>query len=259
MPSRYSLIKDALLHFLAKQAEYNPQMNSSSLPSGLAETAQTMGVSLGQHDRSDNILVHQAFWDLVGNGLAMPGSRNGQDNSLPWICITDYGLSCVQEERKLPVDTEGFLEGMDLDEVDDIIRLYVEEAVSAFSSRNYLAASVMAGGAMERAILILTEEFESKVAASQKTDYQTNVLGQDRIKTRFDKFLAFIETNNIKSALPRAEQETLDSVFPAIVNLIRITRNEVGHPTGREVERDEAEAMIYLLKTALKFVYEFIA
>lgn len=258
MPSRYSLTKDALLRFLAEHSQYNPQMNSSSIPSGFAEFAQTSGVSLNQHGRDDVILVHQAFWDLVANGLAMPGNRNGQDNNLPWLCATDYGIACAQEGRQLPIDSEGFIEGMDLNHVDDIIRLYIEEAVSTFSSRNYLAASAMAGCALERAILVMTDAYLSKIPSGKKPAYKTEVLSAQKIKTRFDNFLKFLEDNGIKKALPRSTQETLDSLFPAIVNLIRITRNDVGHPTGREMDRDEAEALIYLLKTAIKFVYKFI-
>lgn len=210
-------------------------------------------------NREDHLLVRQAFWDLVGNGLAMPGdkSRSIQGIELPYICITDYGLQCFKEGRRLPIDSEGFLEEMNLSGVDDVIRLYIEEAISSFSAKNYLAAAAMAGGAMERAILNLTEEYETKVVSAKKVEYQKDVLSQYKIKTRFDNFLEFLEKNGIKKTLPRADQERLDSLFPAIVNLIRITRNDVGHPAGREIERDEAEALIYLLKTALKFIEAF--
>lgn len=260
MPSRYSTIKDALLRFLAGRTEYTTQFIDGTLH-GFDEFAQGEGVSLNPRDLSDIVMTQQAFWDLVGNGLVMPGdrSRSYQGNELPYVSITDYGLQCIEEGRRLPIDSEGFLEEMNFDQVDDIIRLYIEEAASSFSARNYLAATVMAGGAMERAILVLTEQYETKVAPAQKEVYKADVLSQEKIKTRFDRFLAFLEKNGIKKALPRADQETLDSLLPAIVQLIRITRNEVGHPTGREIERDVAEANIYLLKTALRFIYDFIA
>ncbi|MDD5026848.1 MAG: hypothetical protein PHH13_05795 [Candidatus Peribacteraceae bacterium] len=260
MPSRYSAIKNVLLDFLTQKTEYALQLNLNSFPNGLEEFAQSAGVSLNAQNREDNLLVRQAFWDLVGSGLAMPGdrSRHIQGNGDPYICVTDYGQRCAQEGKRLPIDSEGFLEEMNLDQVDDIIRLYIEEAVSSFSARNYLAAAAMAGGAMERAILVLTEEYEAKVPSGKKANYKTNVLSKEKIKTRFDKFLEFLETNGIKKVLSHADQETLDSLLPAIVNLIRITRNDVGHPTGREIERDEAEALIYLLKTALRFIEGFL-
>lgn len=260
MPSRYSQTKDLFLRFLARQAQYHPQMNAQTLPSGFPEFAAQEGLTLGAHDQNDVDMVHDIFWDLAGSGLVRPGSRgrNPQDNSLPWLCITDYGLACVEEGKILPVDSEAFLEEMDLASLDDVIRLYIEESVRAFSSRGYLAAAVMAGGALERAILIMTEKYLDKIPKTKQKSYQTDVLSAQKIKTRFDHFLKFIEDNGIKKTLPRATQETLDSLFPAIVNLIRITRNDVGHPTGREIERDEAEALIYLLKTAIKFVYKFI-
>jgi hypothetical protein len=55
-----------------------------------------------------------------------------------------------------------------------------------------------------------------------------------------------------------AEQEKLKSLLPAIVNLIRISRNEVGHPTGRQISRDEAQALILLTKEAIIFSYKLI-
>lgn len=258
MPSNYSIAKDALLRFLAQSAAYDTQFfYRTGLPENFMQFLQREGISLDR--QRDELLVQQAFWDLVGNGLAMPGSRVGQGADLPHICVTDYGIQCVNEGRRLPIDSEGFIEEMNLDDVDDIIKLYIEEAVSSFSARNYLAAVVMAGGAMEKAILVLTEGYEAKVNVTDKAEYQTKVLAKEKIKTRFDQFLKFLEDKGIKSSLSRSDQETLDSLFPAIVNLIRITRNDVGHPTGKTVERDEAEAHIYLLKTALRFIYSFLA
>ena len=258
MPSRYGIVKDALLRHLYEMRQYNAQFfyRGNDLPDGFVQFLEREKIALDR--RTDAVLVQEAFWGLVADGLVMPGSRNGQGNSLPWVTITDYGIQCVEEGRRLPIDDVGFIEEMDLGQVDEVIRLYVEEAVSSFSARNYLASSVMAGGAMERTILVLTEQYENKLATAKRSTYKKDVLSQERIKTRFDKFLSFLESTGIKKALPRATQETLDSTFPAIVNFIRITRNEVGHPTGREISRDEAESMIYLLKTAIQFTKQLL-
>ena len=81
------------------------------------------------------------------------------------------------------------------------------------------------------------------------------VLSEQSIKNRFEKFLNYFNSNKYNDKLSITNKEKLDSFFPAIVSLIRITRNEVGHPTGRQISRDEAQAYILLAKEAIIFSY----
>lgn len=70
--------------------------------------------------------------------------------------------------------------------------------------------------------------------------------------------MGYLEKEKYKSKLSQTFKEKLKSFFPAIFNLSRITRNETGHPTGREVSRDEAEANILLAKEGIIFSYELL-
>ena len=115
----------------------------------------------------------------------------------------------------------------------------------------------MIGCALEKNIIDTTEAFYSNLN-SNKSIFKKYVLEKDKIKTKFDNFLKFLKQYGHTNDLDRTNKEKLDSLIPAIVNLIRITRNEVGHPTGREVSHDEAEANILLAKEAIKFSYSLL-
>jgi hypothetical protein len=191
--------------------------------------------------------------------LVVPGSRNGRADRLPWISITDYGIETFEREDKFPYDPQGFLGDLydKVENLDAVIKLYFEEAISCFSHNDFLSSTVMIGSALEKTILIMTENFKEVVEGGHE-EYERIVLNKHFIKTRFDEFLKYLTANDYEQKIEIADREKLKSLFPAIVNHIRISRNEVGHPTGRQISRDEAQAIILLAKEAIIFSYRLI-
>lgn len=256
MPINFRDAQRLVFEFLYQnRTSNNLQLFTGILNTGLVQLAARDGIEIAH---ADDFIIREALWSLISQGILMQGSRT-QGAGIPYVSITQYGIRCYEAGTTLPIDSEGFLDSMNLDDVDEIIKLYIEEAVNCFSSKNYLAAAVMVGGAAERIVEVLTESFAAKLSPSLKVNYRSAVLTHEKIKMRFDKFLEFIETNNIKKVITRTEKETLEGLFPAIVQIIRITRNETGHPTGRQMSRDEAQALIYQLKTAVIFTISFLS
>ncbi len=254
--AEYNDVKRLMAEFLYQNRSSNNMQMFTGIPNpGFIQFAAQHGVSIAY---TDDFMIREALWDLISQGIVMLGSTN-QGTGAPHVTITRRGVKYIEAGTTIPIDSEGFLNSMSLDDKDEIIKLYTEEAVSSFSSKNYLASAVMVGGAAERLIEILTSEFAEKLSPTLKAQYEKKVLSQEKIKTIFDAFLIFLDTNGIKKKISRVEKETLEGVFPAIVQIIRITRNETGHPTGRIIDRDEVQGLIYQLKTAIKFVYEFLA
>lgn len=58
--------------------------------------------------------------------------------------------------------------------------------------------------------------------------------------------------------LPAEIQSVLTQQIDGIYDLIRRTRNEAGHPTGRRMERDETHALLLLFPTYCKTVHELM-
>jgi len=202
----------------------------------------------------------EILWELVSTNIITVG-YNSSNATLPYFSLTRFGEQCLNENRILPYDIEGFLYGFydEVADIDDIIKLYLEESVSCFSKKQYLSSVVMIGVALERAVIVLTENFETFLPDTVDiNEYKQNVLSKYKIKTRFDSFSLFLKDNKIQDLWDRTQREKFDSLLPAIFNLIRITRNETGHPTGRIVSIDEAESYILLAKQAIIFIYELL-
>ena len=251
-------MRQLVLDFLYQKKSYGTQFfYSSGVDEGLAKFAETKGLPI---DRiRDEKLFRETFWKLCGEGLVCPGYNHSNQN-LPHISITDYGIKCFEEGKILPYDPEGFLNSLyaNVKNIDDVIKMYFEEAVKCFIGRNYLSAVVMVGGAIEKTVIVLTEEIYKLIDIAEQPDYQKKILDQWKIKIKFDNLLKFLSEKGYKHKLGRTSQEKLDSTLPAIVNIVRITRNETGHPTGREVYREEAEGEILLAKEGVIFMYKLL-
>ena len=59
--------------------------------------------------------------------------------------------------------------------------------------------------------------------------------------------------------LPVAPKDALDIQLSGVFTLIRYTRNDAGHPTEREIGRDEAYGNLLLFPQYCKRVYDLIA
>ena len=64
--------------------------------------------------------------------------------------------------------------------------------------------------------------------------------------------------SSFKGNLPEPLRDNLDILLNGIFTLIRMTRNEVGHPTGRVMKRNETFAQLQMFVPYCKRVYDLI-
>ncbi len=252
-------LSNLIPEFLYDKRAYSSQFfNSTGIPEEFRQFVNKKGLTI---DDSDSSRFREAFWRLVSRDLVAPGNEKGGVARLPFVSITEYGIKCFEEGKILPYDPDHFINSLvaAIPGIDDIIMLYFEESVNCFTNMSYLASAVLTGCSIERMVIFLTEEFFKKIDPSLQTNYQKNVLHYEKVGKRTEKFIHFIDTNQLDNSFPISDQEKLRALLPSIVNLIRITRNEAGHPTGRVLERDEAQANLLLAKEGIKFSYHFLS
>jgi hypothetical protein len=152
-----------------------------------------------------------------------------------------------------PRDPDGYLERVrrEIPDLDDLVALYITEALRSFNGRCYLATSVMLGVAAERAFLVMAESYGASSVAGAPA-IAKELAKRGNYFALWTEFRKRIEP--VRQDLPNglADALTLD----AIADLIRLTRNEVGHPTGRQIDEDTARvhltiAPVYLRKMQL--------
>jgi hypothetical protein len=106
-------------------------------------------------------------------------------------------------------------------------QMYLEEAVAAFYSGCFLAATVMLGVAAEAEFLRLVDVANKNAKIGTSFDKAAK---ERFIKSKIEVFRKGLEPH-LKS-LPDSAKEDLDINLNAVQSIIRIARNEAGHPSG---------------------------
>lgn len=196
--------------------------------------------------------IWEALWGLVADGLLYidtAGQGSGTDN-WQWRMSAE-GQRVAKGGAWEPRDPDGYLARLhrEIPGLDDLVELYLTEALQSFNGRCYLATSVMLGVAAERAFLIMAQSYAASSIAGAPA------MAKELAKPRSNYFALWTEfRKRIEPVRPDLPDGLADALtLDAIADLIRLTRNEVGHPTGRQIDEDTARvhltiAPVYLRK-----------
>ncbi len=195
----------------------------------------------------DKEQLREVFWALFIEGVVILGmDRN--NNAWPFFCVTEYGTRVIAAGEVLPHDPDGYLNRLEADcpGFDPISRIYVSESLQCFLRGNYLGAAVMLGVASEKLFLDLLDAFKQSLPpdVQKKLEDATNNRSVARQWAEFRK-----RFSSALGQLPNDLQDEIDTLLDGVFTLIRATRNQSGHPTGRLVDRDTMFAHLQLFRT----------
>ena len=257
-----SLILDALRRGGADQL--------ASLRDAVAEIAKSRGL-LSQEggssmfrsggatlSGSDYGRVQSIMWDLIIEGVVRPGLNEGVNNNLPFFHITEWGKRSVQGNGPTPYDPDGYLERLrrDIPGLDPVILTYLNESLHTFRIGCLLSSTIALGCASEKALLLLIEAYSASLPEASQKKFRSNTEGR-MIKRQFDEFRKMLDSD-LRARLPSNLQDGLDVELNAIFDIIRNQRNDAGHPTGKEIERERAYANLVVVPVYFKKVYALI-
>lgn len=206
--------------------------------------------------------LREILWQLIIQGIIVPGVGMGGatgEAGLPFFQITDWGKRCLEIGEFLPYDTGEFIARLKskVPSVDQVVLLYLTEALQCFRAGTYLGSAVMVGVASEKILIVLRDAIQSALDTQQKkTKFSADTTGKsvkrlfEEIQKRLDPVL-----EQICSAL---NKEDINAELGGVFDLIRKTRNDAGHPTGRSIEREEAFALLQLFPAYCKSSYDVI-
>jgi hypothetical protein len=149
------------------------------------------------------------------------------------------------------VDPDGYLKRlMQIPGLDPRVPVYAREALLAFEGRCYLACAVMLGVASEAAfdsLVIALERWDGLKAA--EAERFRNALEGRQLAARFEEFRKRLSPK--KPQLPPELSDGLEIILDGVLDLLRINRNDAGHPTGRQIDEGTAYTSIQLLERYL--------
>jgi hypothetical protein len=190
----------------------------------------------------DAPLILEVFWDFFRQGAITLGHDANRPN-WPWYRLTRFGHKIAHHTPFRFHDTEAYVTLVKsyVPDVSPEAVAYLEEAVAAFYADCLFASCVMLGVAAEAEFLRLLD------VASASANYGAKFAPVSKplfIGQKITKFLATLKP--LVPALPRDATEDLDTNFLMIQSVLRIARNQAGHPTAGAPQREQVYVNLQL-------------
>lgn len=206
-------------------------------------------------DKPNRLEIQEAIWSLVARGLAfIDFSQRAPEN---WTLEpTKSGYAVLSDEAYNPDDPSGYLTRLysDIPELDHVAAQYVEEALQTYFHDAHLASTVMLGVAAEAIVLDVGGSLANWLNNSTGEDLKKK-LANKRLAyiKKFDEFRKCLLSN--ASRLPAKLSHNLDLQVSTVLDLLRVNRNDAGHPTGVKGDREETFVSIRVFARVASRLY----
>lgn len=218
----------------------------------------------------------EAWTNLFLDGWIGPDrNQSGTDLVRSWLRITSYGKSQLEliGEDYYPVflDPVTTISGLksSIPNIDSIALRYFEEALWAIKKNLFLSAIVTMGCASERSILLL---IEATLDYYDDRKLRDDFNKSDKIKPKFELFKKTIALKGLKKELvTKFGSDTtrcdnikrlfidIDNTLDQMFQIYRTNRNDAGHPSGIEFDRDITRAEAAMFRKYCKIIYDLIS
>jgi hypothetical protein len=193
--------------------------------------------------------VQSIIWDLIIDGVLRPGLGDGMNNNITFFHVTDFGKQRLREGPPSPYDPDGYLKRLrsSVAGLDPILVTYLNESLHAFRIGCLLSSTIALGCASEKALLLLIAAYADALPSTMQEKFRKNTEGR-MIKRQFDEFRKMLDSH-LRGHLPQDLADGLDITLNAIFEMIRMQRNDAGHPTRKSVSREQAYASLVVFPT----------
>ena len=211
-------------------------------------------------EKEDTARVQNILWDLIIEGIIRPGLGDGTNNDLPFFHVTEKGEQILSSGISTPYDPDSYLKQLleDIPNIDRVVVNYLEESLKTFRIGCYLSSTISLGCASEKVFLLLIESFKGSMSNEDSKAKFTKAIEGKTIKRQYDEFMKYY-SSTFKQKLNGDLKEGFDTTVLGVFEMIRMNRNDAGHPTGKEIERDVLYANLIVFKTYIKKVYQLIS
>ncbi|MBD3306447.1 hypothetical protein GF339_08615 [candidate division KSB3 bacterium] len=205
-------------------------------------------------NRPEPDLVTQTLWSLVGKGLVYIDISQRAPENWEWR-LTNAGKTSANDEQFNPDDPDRYLSRLKSNspDISDLVFMYVREAIYCYTHERYLASAVMLGVASEAAFSEMAQASVDWLgSAGQKLQVILDTPRKPYIK-KFEEFRKRIDTR--KAELPVELADNMSLTFDSVLDLLRISRNESGHPTGKSISREDQYISLQMFGRYLQRLY----
>lgn len=205
----------------------------------------------------DQWTLHRLIWELIVQGIIVPGQNPG-NAEWPNLSLTPYGKGVVKKTEPTPYEPDAYYRAAieSANEINPIVMMYLKESVEAFRRGLYLASAVMLGVASELVFQTLCVLISEKLKEAKEEQRNKKLSEARTVKAKHELLLKWIESEFLKT-LP--DSERLELHLQGVFSTIRLTRNQAGHPEGKDVDRQVALGHLTLFPQYLRTMAEYIS
>lgn len=194
---------------------------------------------------------------LVFQNVISPGALGSYGDSLPYFHVTKFGHECLQAQDILPYDPERYLAKIKaITSTDDWECFYIEQSLRCYNAGALESSIIMLGLTGEylaERLICAMRSFLSKKESALLLRLDTALSGKDKISQRYAEYEKILkdvvklkdQQGNVKYPALKALQPTLDiAARPIYATFLRLTRNELAHPTDTKKDKIECLTML---------------
>lgn len=220
----------------------NPPQAANSLM--MSVTRRDIG---GSYDKA----IVSVLWKLMRAGVLVPGpSSQGQSLSWDSTQLTEHAGAAADV---LPSDPH-YVAQLEALRLDPLALRYVRESIRCLSANALAASIVMLGVASEIVIDQLMLAFAKSVEGNDKLVVELDT--KPTAKQRYEAFKKQFESK-ARRLLEESGQPDSSHFIDGIFNIIRLARNDAGHPSGRDFTHAEAQANLLMFREFVRLCLPF--
>jgi len=208
-----------------------------------------------QENKPTNDQITQTLWALLGKGIIYIDISQPAPENWEW-CLTNAGEKSASDEQFNPDDPERYLERLknNVPELSSLVYQYTNEAVNCYYNESYLASAVMLGAASEAVFLELAE---ASIPWLEGSGDGLQVILENPRQPYVNKFREFRKRlESRKLQLPTEIADKLSITFDSLLDQYRLVRNEIGHPSGKTITREDQYISLQMFGRYLQTVYK---
>lgn len=204
--------------------------------------------------RIDNQRFREILWKLINSGVLVPGKDSSNEN-WPFLSITEIGQDYLDKGGPDVYDPERYVgQVATRHSVDEVEARYLGQAIAAFDADLPDASAVMLGATAEHVILLLAET----IAQTDEDAARDIERLRDGPALRLLRHVnSYLEEHGGK--LSRRLREQREANFGSVASIIRVARNDGGHPALDVVDRDQALLLLRIFPNFRNWGYDVMS
>lgn len=196
----------------------------------------------------------EAYLKLIRNGYVAEQPSDNFGSAPPsgqWFRWTARGLAWIQDAQAVPEDTSAYMSYLKdrVSGLDAVVEQYVSEALVAFDRGADFASTVMVGAACEKILYLLAEAMLTALASSAEKTRLERAFGSRKISALADLLRETIEKNK---QIPYSAKEGVGVYWSAMIEAIRLQRNDAVHPMNARASRDSVRLSLFALPAVIE-------